>query len=208
MEKLTAKIEQYRKPLKQMVKEKLAYFKKNKEARLEEWFSELCYCIMASVDSDKVSLKIQKKLGYSGFIIEDRQAFAKKLRELGYTHALSAAKNIDLARDKCDVKEIVTSFDKEKKAREWIFKNVEGFGRKDASRFLRNVGYENLAILDNTILGAMKKYEVIKRIPKKISRRDYFAFESKLQEIADELGMSLAELDLYIRFIVRGKVIK
>lgn len=33
--------------------------------------------------------------------------------------------------------------------REWLLENVKGLGYKEASHFLRNIGYRNLAILDS-----------------------------------------------------------
>lgn len=83
-----------------------------------------------------------------------------------------------------------------------------GLGYKEASHFLRNVGYEDLAILDRHVLRTMKDYEIINEVPKALTRRKYIELEGKLRNLAAQLNMSLSKLDLYIWYMKTGAVLK
>ncbi len=87
-------------------------------------------------------------------------------------------------------------------------KNIKGIGYKEASHFLRNVGYKNIAILDRHIINLMLEYGLIEEKPKTLSRKIYLSIEKKLKIIADRLNMPMAELDLYMWYMKTGEVLK
>ncbi|MBW3000771.1 N-glycosylase, partial [Candidatus Woesearchaeota archaeon] len=93
-------------------------------------------------------------------------------------------------------------------AREWLVKNIKGLGYKEASHFLRNVGYFDVAILDRHVLNLMYEDGVIKEIPKTLSKKKYLEIENKFLQLASKLGMSPAELDLYLWSMKTGVVLK
>ncbi len=95
----------------------------------------------------------------------------------------------------------------ELKLREWLVKTVKGFGMKESSHFLRNVGYESLAIIDFRIIDVLHRYGLIER-PKTMSRKKYLEIEEVLRQLAQKVGMSLAELDLYLWYMETGKILK
>ena len=110
-----------------------------------------------------------------------------------------------------NVKEIVqgiASKKGEKAAREWLVKNIRGIGYKEASHFLRNVGFKNLAILDRHILNLMQEEGLIDERPRTLSRKKYFEIEKKFLKLAKELKMPAAELDLFMWYMKTGKVLK
>ena len=86
--------------------------------------------------------------------------------------------------------------------------NVKGLGYKEASHFLRNVGYKDIAILDRHILRVLHENEIIQETPKQLTRRRYFMIENLMQNIAEDLDISLAELDLFLWHTKTGKVLK
>jgi len=60
------------------------------------------------------------------------------------------------------------------KLREYLVKNVKGYGYKEASHFLRNIGKgKDIAILDRHILKNLKLYGVIDEIPSVLSKGKY-----------------------------------
>ena len=87
-------------------------------------------------------------------------------------------------------------------------KNIKGLGYKEASHFMRNVGYNNLAILDRHILNLMLEQGYLRAKPKTLTRKTYFEIEQKFKKIADGLRMSMAELDLYMWYMKTGEVLK
>ena len=94
-----------------------------------------------------------------------------------------------------------------REAREWLVRNVKGFGYKEASHFLRNVGFRDVAILDRHILRYLKERGLIEEVPKTLGRRSYLKLEILLSAIARKLKLSLGELDLYLWYIMTGEVI-
>mgnify|MGYP001596399044 FL=1 len=83
------------------------------------------------------------------------------------------------------------------KTREWLAENVKGIGYKEASHFLRNIGFgKNLAILDVHILKNLKNHGVIKKIPKSLTKREYLNIENKLREFCKKINIPMDELDL------------
>jgi len=91
--------------------------------------------------------------------------------------------------------------------RDWLVGNVRGLGLKEASHFLRNVGFFDVAIIDFHIIDLLVGKGLIKR-PRSLSRRRYLEVEGVLRKIADKAKMSLGELDLYLWYLETGKVLK
>jgi N-glycosylase/DNA lyase len=81
--------------------------------------------------------------------------------------------------------------------RNWLADNVKGYGLKEASHFLRNVGKSNnqIAILDRHILKNLKKHNLIQETKIK-SRKDYLEKEAKYLEFAHKTSIPADELDL------------
>jgi N-glycosylase/DNA lyase len=121
------------------------------------------------------------------------------------------AKFIIEARKHADVKHKVKKIvceSGEKTARDWLVKNVKGFGYKEASHFLRNIGYDNVAILDRHIINLMVDHSLIDEKPKTINRNNYLDIESKFLNLASKINLSAAELDLYMWYLKTGEILK
>lgn len=85
--------------------------------------------------------------------------------------------------------------------REWLVMNVKGYGYKEASHFLRNIGLgEELAILDVHILRELAENRVIGSDEKLkgLSAGRYLETEKKFIELARNLKLKPAELDIAI----------
>lgn len=91
--------------------------------------------------------------------------------------------------------------------REWLVKNIKGLGYKEASHFLRNIGFKNFAIIDFHIINLLVKYDIIKK-PRTLTKIKYLEIETILRNIAKNLGVSLAELDLYLWYLETKKILK
>ena len=95
----------------------------------------------------------------------------------------------------------------ESSIREWLVKNIKGIGWKEASHFLRNMGFQNFAILDRHVLRVLNSYKILDGILP-LTRKNYLEIERKLKRIADRLNISLAELDLHLFYIDTKKIPK
>jgi len=114
-----------------------------------------------------------------------------------------------LARSKfkhSSLKQCVCAFKTEREARKWIVENVKGLGWKEASHFLRNVGFKNVAIIDRHVLNTLKEYGLIKST--KLTPKKYLQIERKLGRLCEKTGLKQGELDFYLWFLKTGKVHK
>ncbi len=183
-------------------------FRKMKRKGERVWFSELCFCILTANTSAEMGIKVQKTLGYEGFAKSKPVMLPKLLKKCNARFYNKRAEYILRAR-KYDgkLKRIIQSMDNQFKAREWLSKNIMGVGYKEASHFLRNVGYGDLAILDKHILRILRKHDLIGSFMS-ISKRRYIAIEHVLRNISNELYMPLGKLDLCLWYLETGKVLK
>jgi len=195
-------------PVSAQVESRIKEFAAVHSNRNDVWFSELCFCILTANSSARLGIKIQETLGAAGFLELTREEIAQRLRELGHRYSERRADFIVMARDFRNIKDIVTRIDDEKKAREWLADNIMGLGYKEASHFLRNVGYSNVAILDRHVLRIMKDYDIVEEVPKALAKRMYVEYEKRLTSLAIQVGMTLSRLDLYLWYMKTGAVLK
>ncbi len=170
-------------------------------------FCEMCFCILTANFNGERTLKMQEAIG-KGFCTFDLQEMTAKLRELGYRFPNTRARYIHEAQQKRDavanaIKTIKSEFD----LREWIVKNVKGLGYKEASHFLRNIGYTDSAIIDFHIVDLLERQGCIER-PKTLTKKKYLEIESVLRDIGRQAGLNLSELDLYLWYMETGKILK
>jgi N-glycosylase/DNA lyase len=93
--------------------------------------------------------------------------------------------------------------------RNWLADNVQGYGLKEASHFLRNIGKSNnqIAILDRHILRNLKAFGAVKD-DKIMSRKDYLEKEQKYLSFAKQIEIPADELDLLWWSQENGEVFK
>jgi N-glycosylase/DNA lyase len=198
-------------PIRKVVEQRLREFKAIKNKPNEDWFSELCFCILTANSKARTAIKIQDEIGSEGFLDYSLCKLVEAIKRNKHRFHNNKAKFITLARKHHDIKEKVVGIIKkhdEREAREWIVKNIKGIGYKEASHFLRNVGYFNLAILDRHILNLMKENKIIKERPKTLNKKTYLKIEEKFITLARNLKMQPAELDMYMWYMKAGAVLK
>ncbi|MBR9691556.1 N-glycosylase/DNA lyase [Candidatus Woesearchaeota archaeon] len=170
-------------------------------------FKELCFCILTANSNADRCIAVQKNVG-NGFLDLNKRQLQKKLKEVGTRfHTKRGGYISEARRYKDTLKDVIIHFKDESKLREWLVKNIKGIGYKEASHFLRNIGYSNFAILDFHVIDNLTKHRVLRR-PKTMNRNRYMKIEEKLRKVADEAKLSLGELDLYMWYMETGKVLK
>lgn len=212
MKNIVQKVRQLQKqPVAKKVRERLLEFESFKEKGEKQWFSELCFCILTANSKAETAIRIQEKLGAKGFCNASEAKVRNCIKGEGHRFHNNKARFIVEARKHLNVKEIVEKIAGEKgehEAREWLVKNVKGLGYKEASHFLRNVGFKNLAILDRHILNLLLEEGLIKERPKTLGRKKYLEIGEKFLKLAKELKMTAAELDLFMWYMKTGKALK
>ena len=108
------------------------------------------------------------------------------------------------------LKERLDGFSDSLERRDWLAQTraIKGLGYKEASHFLRNIGYRGYAILDKHILNSMAELGFITEPTPPANRSKYLATEVVLKQFAEHLEIDFDELDLVLWSIKTGEILK
>jgi N-glycosylase/DNA lyase len=197
--------------VKSMVDERIAEFLGVKEMDSDAWFEELTYCLLTAYSSARMGQLCVDALCDCGTLAGGSlEEVAETLRCQGHRFADRRAEYIVGARRLAPgLKGIIQGFESTREARRWLVENVKGLGWKEASHFLRNVGFFDVAIIDRHILSNMREHGLVTADGKKgLTKRRYLEYEGMLKRVAERLGMTLGKMDLYLWYRKTGQVLK
>ena len=197
-----------------IIRQRLEHFSSVIDRSDDELFAEFVFCLLTPQSKAKVCDVVVRKLFESGMIFKgDVKQIEQYLSGVRFPE--NKARYLVEAREKFMknsnflVKSQLKTFSTQKQARDWLVKNVKGYGYKEASHFLRNIGmgYE-LSILDKHILKNLHEFGVINELPQSLTPKKYFEIEDKMEEFAKNIGIPFAELDLLLWSKETGEVFK
>ncbi len=175
-------------------------------------FSELSFCLLTANFSAERGIKIQANIGIEGFKKLSFDELTNKLKLYGHRFPRQRAERIVEARSK--IKDIMKVIKEEnpKTIRRLIADpssplKIKGMGYKEASHFLRNIGFKNIAILDRHVIRFLVSNKLIKPF-KTLTPRIYEETEKVLEDISKETNIDMAALDLIVFYKATGKVLK
>ncbi len=183
-------------------------------ASSEKVYEELCFCILTPQSSAKQAIKTINLLKQHGLLhkgsAKEKEGFLKNVRFFR-TKALRL-EEVQEKFSKDKIKGILASNGLPQdalKCREFLVNEVNGYGYKEASHFLRNIGFGGeVAILDRHILKNLVKCGVISELPKTLTKKKYLEIEDKMREFCKKHKISFAELDLIFWSNETGDVLK
>lgn len=108
------------------------------------------------------------------------------------------------------LREKLSSFTDDLERRDWLVKEkgIKGLGYKEASHYLRNIGFKGYAILDKHILRSLAELKFIEEPTPPNTRTKYLAIEEKLKSLAQTLEIDFDELDLVLWSMKTGEILK
>lgn len=108
------------------------------------------------------------------------------------------------------LREKLSSFRDPQARRDWLVKEkgIKGLGYKEASHYLRNIGFKGYGILDKHILRSLFELGLIEEPKAPTTRARYLATEEKLKELAEKTGVDFDELDLVLWSMKTGEILK
>jgi len=201
------------KRIRSIVESRVKEFEENKrEGDNLKWFEELILCILTANSSAKIGLKCVEALKKNNLILNGSEGKLEEiLKKNGHRYYQIRAKYIVEARKYgTKIKDIIMEIKGVKRKREWLVKNIRGIGMKEASHFLRNVGFFEVAIIDRHILKILIGYNLIDPTLKKktLTVRRYLKIENLLRQIGRKVGLKPGILDLYLWYMSTGKILK
>lgn len=180
----------------------------------EKVFEELCFCLLTPQSSAKQALKTIELLKEHKFLLKGsakrKEKFLKNVR-----FYKTKAKRLEGVQKKFPpgkIKKILTQNglpSNPSKCREFLVREVNGYGMKEASHFLRNIGFgKEVAILDRHILKNLKECGVIEKVPETLTPKKYLEIEARMKRFCEKHGIGFAELDLVFWSNETGWVLK
>ncbi|MEM2910351.1 MAG: N-glycosylase/DNA lyase [Nitrososphaerota archaeon] len=189
------------------IERRLREFKGMLQKSDDDVFAELCFCICTPQTKARAADRAISAMKEGSLLSRGNESsIASMLRKHGVRFPETKAKYIVAARAYLKLLKSLPS--DAFRARGWLVQNIKGLGYKEASHFLRNVGYEGLAILDRHILRGMKEAGIIKEVPKSLTKKAYMELEKKLIQFARDLGIKLEVLDLIMWADKTGEIFK
>ena len=94
--------------------------------------------------------------------------------------------------------------------RDWLAREpqIKGLGYKEASHFLRNVGFKGYGILDKHIVRSLSELGVIDSAKPPAGRHRYLSIEARMREFAQDVQIDFDELDLVLWSMKTGEILK
>jgi len=185
-----------------------------KKGTKKEIFAELVFCILTPQANGKLCWSAVENMIRKGVLFEgERIQIVKELSSARFIHKKSAyiveAREKFFLDSKVSLKSIISQIGDGYKAREWLVQNIKGIGYKEASHFLRNIGFEqNLAILDRHIIKNLQLVGIIKEITGSLSKGRYFDIEKRMMEFSKAVQIPMNYLDLVMWYKETGEIFK
>ncbi len=192
--------------IRQRINKRIQEFKSVDKHSPDDLFKELCFCLLTANFSAQRAVSIHAQL-HNSFCTDTKETLAQKLKASGYRFPTTRAAYIsECTKQKKQLQKNITSLDGEDR-REWLVRNIKGLGYKESSHFLRNIGYDDYAIIDSHILDLLKRNNLVTP-PKTLTRKKYLEIEAILRTIATRTDLTLAELDMYLWYMETEKILK
>jgi len=195
MEKIKELFSLYKKFHNEIQKRKQGFLNVKKDKILV--LKELCFCLLtpqSKATNCWQAVEILFKKGFPKMTAAQVQSILKKYTRFYKTKTkwiIEAAKKFDI------IWQLVNKNFEPEILREVLVREVKGMGYKEASHFLRNIGYSfDLAIIDRHILQNLLYYRVISSIPKNINKNKYLELEQKFIKFSQDIKIPLVDLDL------------
>lgn len=195
-------IEKLYESIKEEIDKKIEEYKEAFNYDNKDFFAEIAFCILTPQSKALNAWKIIQTLKENDLLFTaDSDTLENYLNSIRFKK--TKAKRLVSLREKLSIngsleaKKIIFNGDDVFKIREWLVKNIDGFGYKEASHVLRNLGFgEDIAILDRHILRNLLKLEVIDEIPKTLTQKKYMDIEERMRKYSSKIDISMDRLDL------------
>ncbi len=185
------------------IKKRLGELRKNWFEDDRRVFGELAFCLCTPQSKASASEKAVKQCADCNILFVGRaEDIAPILIKAGVRFANNKARYIVDARNHFskdgDLKiRSKLNTDDVPGLRNWLADNVNGLGMKEASHFLRNMGFgADVAILDRHVLRCLVDYGVIPEVPKTLTKQKYLEIEQKVREFSKKEKIPMDELDM------------
>ncbi len=205
---LVEKLREIEEEAKILVEERIKEFKNLGLYGTElDLFSELSFCVLTANWSAQGGIKAQNIIGKNKFANLPLEKLVEELKGIGHRYAIKRSEyiveNRKLIGKLRSILELPST-----EGRKILVRSAKGIGWKEASHFLRNTGKLDVSILDKHVLRILYNEKIIEEIPKNWNEKKYLHIENLFFNLSYEFGKAPGETDLYLWYLIKGKVEK
>lgn len=179
------------------IRSRLADFQK---PRTEQFlWEELIYCLFAANSSGKMAETAVALLGpiHSKATLAQLQAKVhKKVRFYNVRSRFFHENRLFVKSNHDTLTKMLDSFTNVYELRNYLADEFLGMQFKEASHYLRNIGFTGLCIIDKHVLYLMKEFGVLKSAKPPKNRKEYLKIEEKVLAFAKKQKYDVDVLDL------------
>lgn len=179
-----------------------------------EWLEEMVFCFFTGGCSARMgmsALEAVKPVLLTG----DQAAIAGALTGV-HRYPNARARYVIYSRDELrkhyglKLRNKIESFECPNERRDWLVRDkaIKGLGYKEASHYLRNIGFKGYAILDKHVLNCLKDLKIIDDAKPPNTRAAYLSTEESLKKLAALTGIDMDEIDLVLWSMKTGVILK
>ncbi len=185
-----------------------------KNGKEEDLFTELAFCILTPQSKARSGWQAicnlnEKDLLLHGQYNEINQELNIVRFKNKKTDYLLLAREKFLINGNPGLRNMLTRLRSIHEKRDWLVSEVKGYGFKEASHFLRNIGFgDEIAILDRHILKNLKIFNVIEEIPASFTRKKYLEIEEQLKLFGKDIKVPTDHLDFVLWYKEAREVFK
>ena len=214
MNKAEQQIIQVYNAIKPQIVEKFKIFNQTWQSGEEAVFKEMVFCLLTPQSKAEVCWQTTEEIFSDGSVYDaSAEYLANKLIRVRFRNNkaryIVELRNRFVTNGKPDVRGFIERLGNNLEARDWLAKNIKGYGMKEASHFLRNIGKgDNIAILDRHILRNLVDLGIIDKIPVSISKKTYREIENKFYLYSQEINIPLSHFDFVIWYNQTSRIFK
>lgn len=182
-------------------------------ARVERsrWFYEMCFCLMTPQSSAVHASMVQTELESIDFL-SNGQDVVEILRMPDRYIRFHHTKHARLHRARSDwsrIESVIAATDVPARDRRNALREmVDGFGMKESSHFLRNIGLRGLAIIDRHLLTNMVACGIFDDVPSVSTAKRYLDVEQRFGAYCEAISIDMDEVDLLFWCAQTGHILK
>jgi N-glycosylase/DNA lyase len=197
------------------IRQRLAEFQAVGEKGSDEQFwEEMVYCFFTGGCSARMGINSVNAVRPLLLTGDEEQLAAALSGVHRYPNARAAyvVHSRNFLQENCDLRIRVKleSFTDRDERRDWLVneKGIKGLGYKEASHFLRNIGYRGYAILDKHVLNSLLELGFIDEAKPPNSKLRYLRVEERFKDLTKQTGINFDELDLVLWSMKTGVILK
>lgn len=198
-----------------LIKKKLSEFRRiGRNASDEQLFEELTFCIFTAGASARMGLSAVE--GLRGVLVDSTMSEIQLALQHRHRFPNERGSHVyrtrEYLRSHCGLKmrDLLNSFATAEERRDFfaLSPDVRGLWYKEASHFLRNVGYRGYAILDKHVLGRLAEFGVVDSPKPASTKAQYLGLETRMKRFAESIEIDFDELDLLLWYTKTGEILK